>query len=200
MYTLKHLLLFTVQSKAGCVRAGKMFLVSVSLACLKIRMCHIKVTQIQQKKIKIKKNTNYSVFLREKKQASSKGQGQSSHEMSDRWRGWLMLSNTWAGSSCGTAAGSQEAVCRGRWGTVLPLGLLTPPPAWQSESLHGPQSRDCWLPSSVLHFLLGVVPGFPLEEAHLERQKAVILFLAETMKLGRLASVFLCVTLWNIYC
>lgn len=192
MYTLQHLLLFTVQSKAGCVRAGKMFLVSVS-ACLKIRMCHIKVAQIQQKK------TKTTVFFKRKQTGELAGQGQSSYEMSDRWRGWLMLSNTWAGSSCGAAAGSQDGVCRGRWGTVLPLGLLTPPPAWQSESLHGPQSRDCWLPSSVLHFLLGVVPGFPLEEAHLERQKAVILFLAETIKLARLASIFLCVTLWNIY-
>lgn len=67
MYTLKHLLLFTVQSKAGCVRAGKMFLVSVSLACLKIRMCHIKFAQIQQKKTPKKQTTVFS--LRENKQA-----------------------------------------------------------------------------------------------------------------------------------
>lgn len=74
IYTSKHLPLFTVQSKAGCVRAGKMFLVSVSLACLKIRMCHIKVTQIQQKNNKPinkeEKKTVFFFFLRENKDAN----------------------------------------------------------------------------------------------------------------------------------
>lgn len=202
LYTSKHLPLFTVQSKAGCVTAGKMFLVSVSLECLKIRMCHIKVAQIPKKIYittnKYEKSTVFFLFL-----------FRSGSEFI--WNVWQVERlvdavlhdgfRSWAASSSGAAAGRQQS-CAQRPGICL-QGLLGDEDgagsgsgsgsgpgcsSWKSACLCsgvGLQSQDCWRPSSVLHFLLGIVPGFPLEEAHLEPQKAVIFFLAEAIELGQ---------------
>lgn len=152
IYTSKHLPLFTVQSKAGCVRAGKMFLVSVSLACLKIRMCHIKVTQIQQKNNKPinkeEKKTVFFFFLRENKDANFQIRVRVQVKcLTGGEAGWSparrlqVLTNTWAASSSGAAAGRQQSGAPGPGGCLQGLlgagGCLrvTPPPAGQSESL-----------------------------------------------------------------
>lgn len=167
---------------------GRCFWFSVSLACLKIRMCHVKVAQIQRKK---KPKKLQCFFFKRKQTRELPDQGQ---RVLNVWQVERLVDavlqdgfRSWAGSSSGAAAGSQQSCAQrparclqGLQGDGAVSGSAHSSSCvtiWKSACLcsgSGPQSRDCWLPSSVLHFLLGIVPGFPLEEAHLERQKALL--------------------------